>query len=104
MFKDLLPIGSIVKIKNAEREFMICGRVVAKSGSKEVYDYLGCMYPEGIIDPSELYFFNQIGIEECVYRGFEDDQELNFRKNVLETLNDVQVVDGKIVPKPNTPQ
>ena len=40
MYTDLLTIGSIVKIKGAKRDLMICGRVVARTGSEEVYDYV----------------------------------------------------------------
>lgn len=31
MYNELLPIGSVVQVKGAKREFMICGRVVARS-------------------------------------------------------------------------
>lgn len=99
MYKDLLPIGSIVKIKGAKRNLMICGRVVARDGSEDVYDYVGCIYPEGLIDISNLYFFNRIAIEECVYHGYEGQEELDFRNNVLASLKDVEVVNGQIVPK-----
>lgn len=78
---------------------MICGRVVARTGSDEVYDYVACLYPEGMIDVSNLYFFNEIAIEECLHKGYESQEELDFRENVLGSLKDVEVVDGQIVPK-----
>ena len=43
-------------MKGAKREFMICGRVVARSGSGEVYDYVAVVYPEGLLDINNLYF------------------------------------------------
>ncbi len=99
MYKDLLPIGSIVRIKGGERNLMICGRIMARTNSDEIYDYVGCLYPEGIVDPSNLYFFNREGIDECVYRGYEGQEELDFRHNILDTLDELEVVDGKIVQK-----
>ena len=71
MYNELLPIGSVVQVKGAKREFMICGRVVARSWSDEV----------------------------CVYRGYESQEEYDFKENVLAPLDEVEVVDGKIVPK-----
>lgn len=39
MYKDLLPIGTIVKIKGTARNMMICGRIVAKNDENTIYDY-----------------------------------------------------------------
>ncbi len=34
-----------------------------------------------------------------MYHGYEGQEELDFRNNVLASLKDVEVVDGQIVPK-----
>ena len=99
MYKDLLPIGSIIRIKGGEKKLMICGRIMTRTGSDEIYDYVGCLYPEGIVDPSNVYFFNRDGIEECVWRGYEGEEEMNYRHKVLDLLGELEVIDGKIVPK-----
>ena len=99
MYKDLLPIGSVVSVKGAKRNFLICGRVVARTGSDDVYDYVACLYPEGLINVDNLYFFNRDAIEECLHKGYESQEENDFRENVLGSLNEVEVVDGQIVPK-----
>lgn len=98
-FNELLPIGSVVRVKSAQRKFMICGRVVTRTGSDDIYDYVACLYPEGLIDMSDLYFFNRIAIEECVHKGYEGEEEQAFRENVLGTLDEVEVINGQIVPK-----
>ena len=98
-FDELLPIGSVVRVKGAQRNLMICGRVVTRTGFDDIYDYVACLYPEGLIDASDLYFFNRTAVDECVYKGFEGEEELAFREHVLGTLNEVEVIDGKIVPK-----
>ena len=59
-FDELLPIGSVVRVKGAQRNLMICGRVVTRTGSDDIYDYVACLYPEGLIDASDLYFFNKV--------------------------------------------
>ena len=55
MYKDLLPIGSIIRIKGGEKNLMICGRIMTRTGSDEIYDYVGCLYPEGIVDPDPVW-------------------------------------------------
>lgn len=45
-----------MKVKGAKREFMVCGRVVARSESDEVYDYVAVVYSEGLLDINNLYF------------------------------------------------
>ena len=51
MYKDLLPIGSVVLLKGGDKKIMVCGRIQAKEGENTIYDYSACYYPEGIVDP-----------------------------------------------------
>ncbi len=99
MYKDLMPIGSIVRLKGGERRVMICGRVLCRSGEERIYDYTACPYPQGIIGSDEMYFFDRDAIEEVFFIGFQDPEELHFRKDVLNQLGELTVVDGKIVAK-----
>lgn len=99
MYKNLLPIGSIVRLAGGERKVMICGRVLCKSGSNTIYDYVGCLYPHGIIDSSGLYFFQRDAVEDVFFIGFQDKEEMEFRHGILDQLGELQVVDGQIVPK-----
>ena len=39
MYKNLLPIGSVVLLKGGEKRLMICGRIQTRAGSDKVYDY-----------------------------------------------------------------
>lgn len=77
--KDLLPIGSIVRLHDGEKRLMIIGIMQsdASDNGKE-YDYLGILYPEGHIGDQFQYLFNQEDIEEVIFRGFEDDERVEF--------------------------
>ncbi|MCR5105384.1 MAG: DUF4176 domain-containing protein [Eubacterium sp.] len=98
MYKNLLPIGSVVKLAEAERDVMICGRIVVPDGRTEIYDYVGCVYPEGISRSDDMVFFNRDSIELLLFVGFQDTQELTYRSEVLDDLGELAVVDGEIVP------
>lgn len=99
MYKNLLPIGSVVLLKGGDKKIMVCGRIQAKDGENAIYDYSACYYPEGIVDPSSMFFFNRDAIDTVYFIGFQDQDELNFRQNVLDKLGELEIKDGSIVPK-----
>lgn len=77
--KDLLPIGSIIRLHDGEKRLMIIGIMQSDaSGNGKEYDYLGILYPEGHIGDQFQYLFNQEDIEEVIFRGFEDDERVEF--------------------------
>ena len=99
MHKNLLPIGSVVLLKGGDKKIMVCGRIQAKEGENTIYDYSACYYPEGIVDPSSMFFFNRDAIDTVYFLGFQDKDELDFRRNVLDKLGELEIKDGSIVPK-----
>ncbi len=99
MYKDLLPVGSVVLLKGGNKRIMICGRIQSKAGDSTVYDYSACYYPEGIVAPDSLFFFNRDAIDTIYFIGFQDQEELNFRNEVLGQLGELEVRDGVITEK-----
>lgn len=77
--KELLPIGSIVLLKEGEKRLMIIGIMQSDEyGQGQEYDYLGILYPEGHIGDQFQYLFYHEDIDEVVFRGFEDDERIEF--------------------------
>ena len=101
MYKDLMPIGSVVLLKGGEKRLMICSRVVVNAAENTIYDYAACLYPEGIVDSSNLYFFNHDAIDEIYFIGFQDREEMDFRAKVLSELDgkELDIQNGQIVLK-----
>ena len=99
MYKDLLPIGSVVLLKGGEKRVMICGRIQAKVGENKIYDYSACYYPQGIVDPNKMFFFDRDGIDKVFFIGCQDEEELAFQEEVLGRLGELEIRDGSIVPK-----
>lgn len=99
MYKDLLPVGSVVRLKGGEKRLMVCGRVIAGGEENGIHDYVGCYYPEGIVDSSKLFFFEQDAVDAVYFIGFQDTEEINFKRNVLSKLDegDVALENGQIV-------
>lgn len=85
MVKELLPIGSIVLLKNADKKLMIYGiKQSGKQDDQREYDYLGVLYPEGNISEEYKFLFDHSDIQEICFRGFEDDE----RQTFIERLDD----------------
>lgn len=97
--EEFLPVGSVVMLNGGNKRVMICGRIQAQAGTDVIYDYSACYYPEGILDPKSMFFFNRGDIETVYFRGYEDQEELDYRHEVLEQLGELEIRDGVIVPK-----
>ena len=98
MERNLYPIGSVVLLKGGEKRLMVCGRIQANAADHQIYDYSGCLYPEGIVDPATMYFFNNDSIERVYFLGFQDEEEFAFSA-MLDSLGELEIRDGQIVEK-----
>lgn len=77
--KELLPLGTVVTLKQGKKRLMIIGRLQNKVGSDIVYDYAAVLWPEGLIDSSHFYLFNESDIQILYYIGLQDTEEFNYR-------------------------
>ena len=69
--KDLLPIGSIVLLKDGEKRLMVNG-IMQSDASGNGKEY------EGHIGDQFQYLFNHEDIKEIVFRGYEDTERTEF--------------------------
>ena len=83
MIKDLLPIGSVVRLKLEEKKIMIIGILQRLSNSDEVYDYVGIPYPEGFLGEDFQFVFNHSDIEEVFFSGYESEERDYFINNLM---------------------
>lgn len=93
MREKYLPIGSVVMLKGGEKKVMIVSYLIfstGKSKTKTMYDYGGCVYPEGIIDSRVGVGFNHSDIAEILHVGYEDDEEKEMSKLLKENAEKVK--------------
>ena len=70
-----LPIGSVVLLKEAEKRVMIIGFAAkGKETGDKLFDYMGCIYPEGVIRSDQTLLFNHDQIDKIYYIGYKDDE------------------------------
>lgn len=80
--KDLLPIGSVIWLRDAERPLMIFGVKQENMDTHEEYDYIGVVYPEGNMGTESQFLFMHKDIEKVVFRGYEDTSREEFIKRL----------------------
>ena len=85
-----LPLGSVVLLKGASKKIMIVGYLSYSFSQKtEIYDYMGCLYPEGIISSDKNLLFNHDQIDEIYYLGYSDDEEKIFEGKLKNIENQI---------------
>ena len=100
MYESLLPVGSVVSLKGADRRVIVIGRLQVMEGRNEVFDYCACAYPEGMVDARSLVFFNDDDIDLLYFVGFQDPEELRFRSEVLAQLGELYIDEnGQVVER-----
>lgn len=91
MFEGLLPIGTVVLLKNSEKRLMIMGVCQKEVGDREaVWDYAGCLYPEGYIGADKVYLFNNSQIDKVYAIGYQDEEQFAFKQKVDKIINEIK--------------
>ena len=88
---QLLPIGSVVMLKNGSKEVMITGFfIVSEKDPSVIYDYSACLYPEGIINSNENLLFNHDQIEKILFLGYMSEKEKTFKQKLAEGVKKLE--------------
>lgn len=84
----LLPIGSVVLVKEANKKMMVIGIMQENKGVR--YEYMGVLYPEGYLDQQHVYLFNHEDIAEISFVGFMNAEHQVFRTKLDEILDEMK--------------
>ena len=95
MKERFLPIGTICKIKGNDRDTMIIGYLQPSFNHElKTYDYLGVIYPEGMLSPNRICTFDATDIISIIYRGLENE-EYNKFKNLINGYENTPIEEEK---------
>lgn len=87
MKEKYLPIGTVVLLKDATKRLMITGYCSSQPESPNVvYDYVGCLFPEGNLGGDEVALFNHDQIGTIPHMGLVDDEFKALDKNIKEAM------------------
>jgi len=95
--KKYLPIGTVVMLKDGTKRVMITGFCSAgEENPNTVWDYTGCLYPEGYLSSNQTCLFNHEQIVEVFHMGLADDDEEKAFKEQMDKLIEAMNAAGKI--------
>lgn len=87
-YKKYLPLGSVVLVKNAKKRIMITGFAIkAAEKPNKIWDYIGCLYPEGVQSPDKNLLFDHKDIGTIYAVGYCDDEHKRYINFLDKTLN-----------------
>lgn len=82
-----LPVGTVVMLKGGSKRLMIVGFcAIDGANPNQIWDYSGCLYPEGILSSNQAALFNHEQIEKVCYMGLADDEEEKSFKEKLKGI------------------
>ena len=89
-----LSIGSVVLLKGAKKRIMVVGFAATSEETKDkVFDYIGCLYPEGIIDSSKNLLFDHDQIDKIYALGYKDEEWVQTEerlKKIVEEMKNIK--------------
>ena len=96
-----LPIGTVVMLKGATKRLMIAGYCIVQNEPKnkneiKIWDYCGCLYPEGFLSSKETSLFDHEQIKEIYHLGLsaeEDQEEKKFKENLKVFVENIDKTD-----------
>lgn len=98
-----LPIGTVVLLNGGTKEVMITSYCIFPTGTqlnkegkmvepdKRIYEYGGCLYPEGILDSNSSCAFDHSQIAKILHMGYETENQANLSKILDDNYEDFKV-------------
>ena len=92
--EKFLPIGTVVILKGGKKRIMITGYCPTGKGKKEgkVFDYSGCIYPEGMMFTDTIAIFDHSQIDKVYHTGLIDDEFKEFNVKVTQLYNAMTLI------------
>lgn len=90
-YDKYLPIGSVIMLKGGKKRIMIVGFCsISRENKNKIYDYSGCLYPEGLISTDQVLLFDHSQIDKIYHIGLVDDEEKKFKIKLNDVIKQVQ--------------
>lgn len=91
MFQGLLPIGSVVLLKESTKRVMIIG--VCQKGAnnpEKIWDYAGVVFPQGYFSADKVFLFDTHQIDQIFQIGYLDAEALTFKQKADALIKDLK--------------
>ena len=92
--KQFLPVGSVVLLEGGDKRLVIYGIMQINPEDSKLYDYIGCLYPEGYVGSEHNYLFNAEDVKKVDFLGFVDGEQQAFRAKLSEYFREQENSDS----------
>ena len=102
MENNLLPVGSIVKVRFDKGKYCITGFYPIDKKSGKVYDYAAVEYPIGLVNFENTVAFDSGRVKEVVKMGYQTEEDKEFRQEIYNEVYGTEKEEpntGETVPK-----
>ena len=83
--EESYPIGTVVMLRGGKKRLMIIGfDPLNEERTNKAYDYIGCLFPEGILATDKIAMFNHDQIEKVYHQGLLDEEEKEFKERLAD--------------------
>ncbi|MBL1224264.1 DUF4176 domain-containing protein [Enterococcus sp. BWR-S5] len=94
---EFLPLGTICIVKGNTKKLMVIARGVATVMERHplYFDYGACLYPEGLLGDSLIYF-NHEDIQKTVHEGYVNDENELMLENLAAAIKESDIPKGNV--------
>ena len=86
---DYLPLGTILRLKNAEKKIMVIGyRPYDPYSLNDGGDLSAVPYPEGLLSSEKIIMFREEDIDSIYRYGILDEESRTFLRKLKETADE----------------
>ena len=89
MSEALLPLGSVIKVKDTKGDWMIVGRGTLDEQNR-IWDYSCVPHPAGLIDMTKILSLSRDQVDEVIFEGFSTESSTQLSHITAD------FIDGKI--------
>ena len=78
-----LTLGSVVMLKGGKKAVMVIGYFpIPKDDQSKMYDYMACLFPEGVLDTDKNIVFNNDDVDQVIFRGLDNEESSTFTEKL----------------------
>ncbi|MGN0623829.1 MAG: DUF4176 domain-containing protein [Oscillospiraceae bacterium] len=90
MMTGLLPIGTVVLLKESVKRVMIVGVLQKQLSNSRIWDYVGVLYPEGYMGGEKTFLFDTEQIDRIFALGYQDEEMFDFKSMADKKLVEIR--------------
>lgn len=95
--REILPLGSVVTLRQAQKRLMVIGRLQRDSQSERIFEYCGVLWPEGLISSDKVYLFDGSDVELVWFIGLQEEEEFQFRDFLDEKYEELGLFEKPVI-------